>query len=165
MLLNTPWDCLRQNERDLSLMTPIATWPCWPASRWISDDGHILGRRTILTAFFFNNLTGTGRSDYIHSTYVAHQTAEWCFDSSYPLSISQLGVSLMIGPPTSAVMFSFSPPTVTPTPRATQRTGGGGGRRPSDAPVLSLRRRCQRRDVDGIARTAWVNYWDQRNHR
>ena len=40
----------------------------------------------LLTAFFLNNLTGTGRSDYIHSTYVAHQTAKWCFDSSQPLS-------------------------------------------------------------------------------
>ena len=25
----------------------------------------------LLTAFFFNNLTGTGRCNYIHSTYVA----------------------------------------------------------------------------------------------
>ena len=44
---------LRQNERDLSLMTSLATWPCWPASLWISDD-------VLLTAFFLNNLTGTG---------------------------------------------------------------------------------------------------------
>ena len=36
----------------------------------------------LLTAVFFNNLTGTGRINYIHSTYVAHQTAKWCFDSS-----------------------------------------------------------------------------------
>ena len=36
----------------------------------------------LLTAFFFNNLTGTGRINYIHPTYLAHQTAEWCFDSS-----------------------------------------------------------------------------------
>ena len=30
----------------------------------------------LLTAFFLNNLTGTGRINYIHSTYVAYQTAE-----------------------------------------------------------------------------------------
>ena len=30
----------------------------------------------LLTAFFFNNLTGKGRSNYIHSTYVAYQTAK-----------------------------------------------------------------------------------------
>ena len=36
----------------------------------------------LLTAFFLNNLTGTGRINYIHSTYVAHQTAKWCFDYS-----------------------------------------------------------------------------------
>ena len=29
----------------------------------------------LLTAFFLNNLTDTGRINYIHSTYVAHQTA------------------------------------------------------------------------------------------
>ena len=73
---------LRKNERDLSLMTSLATWPCWPASRWISDDGHIPWRRPILIAFFLNNLTGTSRCNYINSTYVARQTAEWCFDSS-----------------------------------------------------------------------------------
>ena len=39
----------------------------------------------LLTGFFFNNLTSIGRSNYIHSTYVAHQTAKWCFDSSKPL--------------------------------------------------------------------------------
>ena len=36
----------------------------------------------LLTAFFLNNLTSTGQSNYIHSTYVAHQTAKRCFDSS-----------------------------------------------------------------------------------
>ena len=36
----------------------------------------------LLNAFFLNNLTGTGRSNYIHSTYVAHETAKWYFDSS-----------------------------------------------------------------------------------
>ena len=36
----------------------------------------------LLTAFLLNNLTGAGRSNYIHSTYVARQTAKWCFDSS-----------------------------------------------------------------------------------
>ena len=35
----------------------------------------------LVTAFFLNNLTGIGRSNYIHSTYVAHQTANRCFDS------------------------------------------------------------------------------------
>ena len=30
----------------------------------------------LLTAFFLNNLTGTGRINYINSTYVAHETAE-----------------------------------------------------------------------------------------
>ena len=40
------YDFLRQNERDLSLMTSLATRPCWPASRWISDEGHIPGRHT-----------------------------------------------------------------------------------------------------------------------
>ena len=39
----------------------------------------------LLTAFFLNNLTGTGRINYIHSTYGAHQTAKRCFDSSLPL--------------------------------------------------------------------------------
>ena len=40
---------LCKNERDLSLMTSLATWP---ASRWISDDGHIPGRRTTNCVFF-----------------------------------------------------------------------------------------------------------------
>ena len=58
---------VRQNERNLSPMTSLATWPCWPASRWISDDGHIPRRRTT-NCVFLNNLTGTGRCNYIHST-------------------------------------------------------------------------------------------------
>ena len=33
-------------------------------------------------AFKKNNLTSIGPSNYIHSTYVAHQTAKWYFDSS-----------------------------------------------------------------------------------
>ena len=67
-------------------MTPVTSQACWPASRWISDDGHIPGRR-ITKCVFLNNLTGTGRINYIHSTYVAHQTENRCFDSSSPLKI------------------------------------------------------------------------------
>ena len=39
-------------ERDLSPVTSLATWPCWPASRWISDDGHVPGQRTTNCVFF-----------------------------------------------------------------------------------------------------------------
>ena len=74
-------------------MTSLATWPCWPSSRWISDYGRIPGRRTTNCVFFKNNLTGTGRSNYIHSTYVAHQTAKWCFDSSWPLHLGAVSQS------------------------------------------------------------------------
>ena len=36
-----------------------------------------------LTACLKNDLTDTGRSNYIHSAYyAAYQTAKWCFDSS-----------------------------------------------------------------------------------
>ena len=49
----------------------------------------------LLTAFFLNNPTGTGRSNYIHSTYyVAHQTTKWCFDSSLPSSFPHMPMGL-----------------------------------------------------------------------
>ena len=64
------------NERDLP---PVTSQVCWPASRRISADGHIAVQ---LTVCFLNNLTGTGRCNYIHTIYVAHQTAKRCFDSS-----------------------------------------------------------------------------------
>ena len=56
----------------------------------------------LLTAFFLNNLTGIGRSNYIHSTYVAHQTAKWCFDSSYDRTIDVDTYTLF------TVLFVFS---------------------------------------------------------
>ena len=48
----------------------------------------------LLTAFFLNNLNGTGRSNYIHSTNVAHQTAKWCFDSTASLGCFTGGIIL-----------------------------------------------------------------------
>ena len=63
------------NERGLRAMTSQA---CWPASRRISDDGHISAQCT--AACYKNNLTGTVRCNNIHTMHVTHQTAN--FDSS-----------------------------------------------------------------------------------
>ena len=63
MLLNTPYDFVRQNERDLS---PVTLQACWPASRRISMTAH--------NSYLKNNLTGTCRCNDIHSTHVAHKT-------------------------------------------------------------------------------------------
>ena len=49
------------------------------------------GDALLLTALKKNNLTSTGRSNYIHSTYVAYQTAKWCFDS---VDVSNLFIAM-----------------------------------------------------------------------
>ena len=68
MLLN---DLIRQNERDLP---PVAPQACWPASRQISMRVTFKGD-VQLTGCYKNNLIDV-------SCNVAHQTANWCFDSS-----------------------------------------------------------------------------------
>ena len=60
------------NERDLP---PVTSQACCPASRRISMTVRFQ-RDAQLTLCFKNNLTGTGRHNYINSTHVAHQTAK-----------------------------------------------------------------------------------------